>query len=205
VTISVLCPGLVASGLGRGHRPDGIAPPGGNPDFTAAMQARAMAAEPVAKHAVDGTLKGEFLIVTHPHAVKAAQRRHAEVEAAFAAQAPYTEDSERYNVQRVLADLGAARLLEPHQAGDAEGEAPDVGDGGAFVQAAGQPVQGLVGALVGEVRAAPVEEAREGQPQRLVGLGGPGRIAVEPDEEPLEGRGGELPRRGHRPQYTVRA
>lgn len=107
VTISVLCPGLVASGLGRGHRPDGIAPPGGNPDFTAAMQARAMAAEPVAKHAVDGTLKGEFLIVTHPHAVKAAQRRHAEVEAAFAAQAPYTEDSERYNVQRVLAEVSA--------------------------------------------------------------------------------------------------
>lgn len=107
VTVSVLCPGLVASGLGRGPRPAGIAPPGGNPDFTAAMQARAMPAEPVAKQAIDGTLAGEFLIVTHPHAVKAAERRHREVEAAFAAQAPYSEDSERYNVVRVMAEVSA--------------------------------------------------------------------------------------------------
>lgn len=107
VTISVLCPGLVASGLGGGFRPDGIAPPRGNPEFTAGVQARAMPAEPVARRAVDGTLAGEFLIVTHPHAVKAAQRRHAEVEAAFAAQAPYAAESERYNVLRVMAEVSA--------------------------------------------------------------------------------------------------
>lgn len=107
VTISVLCPGLVASDLGRGQRPADVAAPRGNPAFTAAMQARAMPAEPVAVRAIDGTLADEFLIVTHPHAVKAAERRHREVEAAFAAQAPYTEESERYNVVKVMAEVSA--------------------------------------------------------------------------------------------------
>ena len=60
----------------------------------------------------------------------------------------------------------------------------------------------LVGALVREVRAAPVEEPGEGQAQGLVGVGGAGRVRVEPDEEPLEGRGGELPRDGHR-SHTI--
>ncbi|NLR72808.1 SDR family NAD(P)-dependent oxidoreductase [Novosphingobium sp. ERN07] len=107
VSISVLCPGLVASGLGQGRRPEGIPLPGGNPEFVAAMQARAMSAGPVARATVEGTIKGEFLIVTHPHAVKAAERRHAEVAAAFAAQAPYSGEAERYSVPRIMAEVSA--------------------------------------------------------------------------------------------------
>ena len=45
----------------------------------------------------------------------------------------------------------------------------DLGDVRALVEAAGQPVQRLVGALVRKVRAPPVEESRQGESQSLVG------------------------------------
>jgi hypothetical protein len=71
------------------------------------VQARGMAAEEAAAQALDGVARGDFYIVTHPHAIRAAERRFAEIEAAFAAQAPWTEDAERYDVNRVIADVMA--------------------------------------------------------------------------------------------------
>ena len=107
ISVSVFCPGLVATALGAGPRPANIAPVKRDPEMSVRIQARGMPAADVARRAVDGMLTGEFLIVTHPHAVKAAQRRFAEISSAFEAQAPYTEESERYDVNRVIAEVVA--------------------------------------------------------------------------------------------------
>lgn len=112
VSVSVFCPGLVATALGAGPRPAGLAPIQRDSDMSARIQARGMPAADVARRAVDGTLAGEFLTVTHPHAVKAAERRFADISSAFAAQAPYTEESERYDVNRVIAEVVAERKAE---------------------------------------------------------------------------------------------
>jgi NAD(P)-dependent dehydrogenase (short-subunit alcohol dehydrogenase family) len=116
VSISVFCPGLVASGLGSGPRPAHIEPAKSNPEASALVQAKAMPAVDVAGQAIDRTLAGEFLIVTHPFSVKAAERRFAEISAAFAAQAPYTDEAERYDVNRVMAEVAAELKARSAQA-----------------------------------------------------------------------------------------
>jgi NAD(P)-dependent dehydrogenase (short-subunit alcohol dehydrogenase family) len=107
VGITVFCPGLVGTALGNAARPAHLEPVKDDPKVQSLVQSRGMAASEVARAAVDGTLAGKFLVVTHPHAVKAAERRFAEIEAAFTEQAPYTEDSERYNLNRVIAEVAA--------------------------------------------------------------------------------------------------
>lgn len=44
-----------------------------------------MTSQSVPHLAIAGTVRGDFLIVTHPHSFRAAQQRFAQVEAAFAA------------------------------------------------------------------------------------------------------------------------
>lgn len=105
VGVSLFCPGLVASDLSNAPRPEGLPPVQGNPEFSRRVQARAMPAAEAARHAIDGLLAGERIIVSHPHAFAAAQRRFEAIEGAFQRQAPWTEASERYNVNRVLAEV----------------------------------------------------------------------------------------------------
>jgi NAD(P)-dependent dehydrogenase (short-subunit alcohol dehydrogenase family) len=109
VGISVFCPGIVATGLGDAVRPAHLKQPHERQrEVARAVQAHGMSSESVAEAAIAGTLRGDFLIVTHPHSFRAAKNRFAEVEAAFAAQAPWTEDSERFDVNKIVAEVLAS-------------------------------------------------------------------------------------------------
>ena len=61
---------------------------------------------------VEGIRAGEFYIVTHPHAVGFAQERWAELEQAFAAQAPRREGDERYNLEPIMRQLMAQQAQQ---------------------------------------------------------------------------------------------
>ena len=109
VGISVFCPGIVATGLGDAVRPAHLKQPHERQRAVAkAVQAHGMTPGSVAQAAIEGTLRGDFLIVTHPHSFRAAQNRFAQVEAAFAAQAPWSEESERFDVNRIVAAVLAS-------------------------------------------------------------------------------------------------
>ena len=109
VGISVFCPGIVATGLGDAVRPAHLKQPHERQRAVAkAVQAHGMTPDSVAQAAIEGTLRGDFLIVTHPHSFRAAQNRFAQVEAAFVAQAPWSEESERFDVNRIVAAVLAS-------------------------------------------------------------------------------------------------
>lgn len=109
VGISVFCPGLVSTGLADAARPDHLRQPREHQlALSRAVQAQGMSAAEAAEAAIAGTCRGDFLIVTHPNALAAAQKRNAEIEAAFAAQAPADGDVARYDVNRIVAELMAA-------------------------------------------------------------------------------------------------
>lgn len=110
VGVSAFCPGLVATALGDAPRPAGLPAPGERQRALGkAVQAHGMPAAEAARAAIDGTARGDFLIVTHANALAAAQRRNAEIEAAFAAQAPAGDDVQRYDVNRIVAEVLAAQ------------------------------------------------------------------------------------------------
>jgi NAD(P)-dependent dehydrogenase (short-subunit alcohol dehydrogenase family) len=102
--ISTLCPGLVATEIHLSRRHSQL--PQSDPAQLAIGEAvirRGMAASAVAAAAVDGVIRGDFLIVTHPISILAAEARSREVADAFAAQAPWTEGADRYDVNKVIA------------------------------------------------------------------------------------------------------
>ena len=107
LSVSVFCPGLVSTALGGGERPDGLPAQQRNPDMSARIQARGMPAAEAARDAVEGTLRGDFYIVTHSHTLRAAEARLAEMQAAFAAQAPWDRNQDRYEVNSVIAAVVA--------------------------------------------------------------------------------------------------
>jgi NAD(P)-dependent dehydrogenase (short-subunit alcohol dehydrogenase family) len=114
VGISVFCPGLVATGLGDAMRPAHLKQPHERQRAVSrAVQAHGMNSRSAAQAAIAGTLRGDFLIVTHPHSLRAARQRFAQIEAAFAAQAPWTEESERFDVNRIVAQVLADEFLTP--------------------------------------------------------------------------------------------
>lgn len=107
--LTVLCPGLVQSDLWSArHRPQAL-----DQDalrllpITRAVMERGMPAAQVAQAALDGVQRGDSLVVTHPSSRAAAERRCAQITAAFDTQAPFAEDGPDYDVnsvvQRVLA------------------------------------------------------------------------------------------------------
>lgn len=107
ISVSIFCPGLVGTALGGGPRPAGLPVPERNLDMSARIQARGMPAEEAARDAIDGTLRGDFYVVTHSHTILAAERRLAEMQGAFAAQAPWSRNADRYDVNQVLAAVAA--------------------------------------------------------------------------------------------------
>ncbi|PKB14385.1 NADP-dependent 3-hydroxy acid dehydrogenase YdfG [Novosphingobium kunmingense] len=110
VGISVFCPGLVSTGLADAVRPAFVRQPKPHQlEFSRAVQSQGMSAAQAAEAAIAGAVRGDFLIVTHPNSFAAAKRRFAEIEAAFAAQAPVGADADRYDVNRIAADLLAAQ------------------------------------------------------------------------------------------------
>ena len=110
VQISTFCPGLVATNLADAVRPTSLTQPSDKQRaFGRAVQAQGMSAANAARAALDGVARGDFYIVTHANAFAAAKRRFAEIDAAFATQAPVGEDPERYDVNRIVAGMLAQR------------------------------------------------------------------------------------------------
>lgn len=107
VGVSVLCPGLVQTGLwnaGR-NRPDRFGGRAEGQDFAKQIMGEGMTLEEVGRRAVDGLEAEEFLIVTHSHSYRYARDRWDAVSGAFERQAPYREEDERYDLQNVIGKL----------------------------------------------------------------------------------------------------
>ena len=107
IGISVLCPGLTDTDLHLSRR-HGPLPQDPEPllAFAGAVMSRGMAADYVGRAAVDGVERGDFLIVTHAASLPAAKRRYEEISAVFATQAPWSPEAERYEVNKVIAEVG---------------------------------------------------------------------------------------------------
>ena len=93
-------------------------------------------------------------------------------------------------VQRGLPG-GAALHLVQHETGDPVREGGDVHHGHVQLELPSrQPLQGLVGRVVGSERTTPVEEPDQRPPQSLELLARSGRVGVQARQQPLEPQGG---------------
>lgn len=102
VGLTVLCPGLVATDLWRseGRRGSAYGGPREVGESAGAVMAQGMSAGAVAERLLAGVEMGEFLVVTHGHAVGFAEERWDMVRKAFARQAPDRDD--RYALGRLV-------------------------------------------------------------------------------------------------------
>lgn len=112
IGLSVLCPGLVATDLHLSKRNSSLPQDdAGMLAVAGALMARGMPASAIGRAAVDGVERGDFHIVTHSITLPAAKRRYDDIAAAFAAQAPWSDDTGRYDINalipQVLQDLAA--------------------------------------------------------------------------------------------------
>lgn len=109
ISVSVLCPGLVATNIFDAAHVPGVPQRSERTlAFSKAVMDRGMAPEEVARHTIAMTLKGEFLIFTHAVARAAAEQRWREIDQAFAEQAPPSDDDEKYDVNKVVAEVRRA-------------------------------------------------------------------------------------------------
>ncbi|ROO87949.1 NADP-dependent 3-hydroxy acid dehydrogenase YdfG [Actinocorallia herbida] len=88
IGVSVLCPGMVATRLGSAEP---------NPVLAAGMDADA-----VGRRAVEGILRGDFYILTHPPVVELARERWEELSTAFGVQAPRFPGDEELDTREIL-------------------------------------------------------------------------------------------------------
>ncbi len=100
VGVSVLCPGMVRTDLGRSvrHRQERY----GGPAEVGALSDRGMEPEEVGRRAVEGVRRGDFIIVTHPPVRELVEERTAEILAAFDAQAPRFAGDETLDTRTAL-------------------------------------------------------------------------------------------------------
>ncbi|MCY3590701.1 MAG: SDR family NAD(P)-dependent oxidoreductase [Acidobacteria bacterium] len=107
VGVSVLCPGLVDTGLWRSseRRQERFGGAAEADPASAAVTQLGMAPEEVAARVVEGIRDETFYIVSHSHVVEFAQRRWEEIAAAFEARAPRRPGDEEYAVENVMARL----------------------------------------------------------------------------------------------------
>jgi NAD(P)-dependent dehydrogenase (short-subunit alcohol dehydrogenase family) len=108
IKVSVLCPGVVGTALNDQPRP-GRLPERRRDPISAHVMARGMTANEAASRTLAGVAAGEFFIVTHPHSLKAAQARLAELEQAYARQAPWFEGAEKWDINVISADILAGQ------------------------------------------------------------------------------------------------
>jgi NAD(P)-dependent dehydrogenase (short-subunit alcohol dehydrogenase family) len=85
VGISALLPGLVNTELWRSPelRPESLGGPSSAPELARALLQEGVDPAQVARLALDGVASGRFLIATHPHAIRYAQARSADIDVAF--------------------------------------------------------------------------------------------------------------------------
>ena len=111
VGVSVLCPGIVRTDIWesteRRHARFG-GPEAGAP-VAQALMAEGMDPDEVARRAIAGVERGEFLIPTHSHARRYAEERWHEIAGAFDRQAPHRPGDERYDVMRMIEALQRSR------------------------------------------------------------------------------------------------
>ena len=106
ITVSLLCPGLTATGLTGPTPQSGLPQP---PDQARAMAAAVMAKgqdpDIVAEKALRGTLDGDFIIPAISIIRDCAEQRWQDIEAGFAKHAPPNKDEYQYLVTNVIAEL----------------------------------------------------------------------------------------------------
>lgn len=97
ISVSVLCPGLTDTGIAD--------TPGSSQrarTFAREMMAEGLSPDIVAREAISGTERGDFIIATHAASEIGWQVRRKDVEAGFARVPPEGADAERYAVPRVI-------------------------------------------------------------------------------------------------------
>ena len=106
ITVSLLCPGLTATGLTGPTAQSGLPQP---PDqvraFTKEVMARGQDPDIVAEKALRGTLDGDFIIPAISIIRDCAEQRWKDIEAGFAKHAPPNEDEYKFLVTNVVKDL----------------------------------------------------------------------------------------------------
>lgn len=117
IGVSILCPGLVDTAIfdSTRNRPEelgGHVPPR---SISKDIMARGMDPAEIGRRAVDGVLRGDFYIITHAHNLTMIEARFAEQLEAIRRQAPWSDEAERYDVERVVADVVAARKAQRPQ------------------------------------------------------------------------------------------
>ena len=109
--ISVLVPGLTATGLSRSasHRPARFGGAEPDDDRAAAVLARGMDPGVVAEAALDGVEADQFVIASHAHARRYAEVRYTDVDAAFDILAAGDIPEESFELGDVVARVRAGR------------------------------------------------------------------------------------------------
>jgi len=110
IGVSVLCPGVVKTDFWNAsrNRPaehGGPAEPTEGSETVKAIMAHGKDALEIGRQAVAGVERGDFYIVTHPHARGYAEKRNDEILAAFDRQAPFREGEERYDVTTIALEV----------------------------------------------------------------------------------------------------
>lgn len=107
VGISILCPGVVKTDFWNSsrNRPAEFGGPAEAAKEIKAIMDRGKDAIEIGRQAVAGVERGEFYIVTHPHARRYVEARYGEILAAFDGQAPFREGEERFDVTTIALDV----------------------------------------------------------------------------------------------------
>jgi NAD(P)-dependent dehydrogenase (short-subunit alcohol dehydrogenase family) len=109
VGISILCPGVVKTDFWNAsrNRPTEFGGPAEAAKEIKAIMDRGKEALEIGRQAVAGVERGDFYIVTHPHARGYVEKRCGEILEAFDAQAPFCEDEQRFDVTTIALEVFA--------------------------------------------------------------------------------------------------
>jgi len=107
VGVSILCPGVVRTDFWNAtrNRPAEFGGPAVAAKEIKAIMDHGKDALEIGRQAVAGVERGDFYIVTHPHARQYAEKRYAELLAAFDSQAPFREGEERFDVTTIALEV----------------------------------------------------------------------------------------------------
>jgi len=107
IGISILCPGVVRTEFWNAsrNRPAAFGGPAEAAEEIRAIMERGKDALEIGRQTVAGVERGDFYIVTHPHARTYVEKRYSEMLAAFDAQAPFREGEERFDVTTIALEV----------------------------------------------------------------------------------------------------
>jgi len=107
IGVSILCPGVVRTEFWNAsrNRPAEFGGPAEAAKEIQAIMARGKDAIEIGRQAVAGVERGDFYIVTHPHARSYVEKRYGEILAAFDAQAPFRAGEERFDVTTIALEV----------------------------------------------------------------------------------------------------